>query len=186
MVGRKSQNIAVLSAHAPVIGPHAPVDRAVVIIGFNDRGSPGSHGRSGRPINGTLRGNEGITGARLAPRLICRGADSPAKANCLPESGRKHEARDHQPQSTLNEVWTDHEQQARDELWYAFLLFAVHKEDDAHSAHETARHPGEVDLIAIRHSIFGSSHKCVHDSAPSRSATPWKEAADVLVPANQR
>ncbi len=24
----------------------------------------------------------------------------------------------------------------------------------------------------------GSSHKCVHDSAPSRSATPWKEAAD--------
>ena len=36
MVGRKSRNIAVLSAHAPVIGPHAPVDRAVVIIGFND------------------------------------------------------------------------------------------------------------------------------------------------------
>ena len=33
---------------------------------------------------------------------------------------------------------------------------------------------------------WGSSHKCVHDSAPSRSATPWKEAADVLVPANQR
>ena len=33
---------------------------------------------------------------------------------------------------------------------------------------------------------IGSSHKCVHDSAPSRSATPWKEAADVLVPANQR
>ena len=33
---------------------------------------------------------------------------------------------------------------------------------------------------------FGSSHKCVHDSAPSRSATPWKEAADVFVPANQR
>ena len=32
----------------------------------------------------------------------------------------------------------------------------------------------------------GSSHKCVHDSAPSRSATPWKEAADVFVPANQR
>ena len=34
--------------------------------------------------------------------------------------------------------------------------------------------------------VNGSSHKCVHDSAPSRSATPWKEAADVLVPANQR
>ena len=34
--------------------------------------------------------------------------------------------------------------------------------------------------------FFGSSHKCVHDSAPSRSATPWKEAADVFVPANQR
>ena len=34
--------------------------------------------------------------------------------------------------------------------------------------------------------FMGSSHKCVHDSAPSRSATPWKEAADVFVPANQR
>ena len=33
---------------------------------------------------------------------------------------------------------------------------------------------------------LGSSHKCVHDSAPSRSATPCKEAADVFVPANQR
>ena len=35
----KSRNIAVLSPHPPVIGPHAPPDRAVVIIGFADRGS---------------------------------------------------------------------------------------------------------------------------------------------------
>ena len=33
---------------------------------------------------------------------------------------------------------------------------------------------------------LGSSHKCVHNSILSRSATPWEEAADVLVPANQR
>ena len=39
----KSRNIAVLSPHSPVIGPHAPPDRAVVIIGFADRGSAGSH-----------------------------------------------------------------------------------------------------------------------------------------------
>ena len=36
----KSGNIAVLSPHPPVIGPHAPADRAVVILGFPDRGSP--------------------------------------------------------------------------------------------------------------------------------------------------
>ena len=36
----KSGNIAVLSPHPPVIGPHAPADRAVVILGFADRGSP--------------------------------------------------------------------------------------------------------------------------------------------------
>ena len=46
-------------------------------------------------------------------------------------------------------------------------------------------------VIALDHTraqidLSGSSHKCVHDSAPSRSATPWKEAADVFVPANQR
>ena len=39
----KSRNIAVLSPHSPVIGPHTPPDRAVVIIGFADRGSAGSH-----------------------------------------------------------------------------------------------------------------------------------------------
>ena len=33
MVGRKSQNIAVLSAHAPVIGPHAPVDLTAEVVG---------------------------------------------------------------------------------------------------------------------------------------------------------
>ena len=36
----KSGNIAVLSPYPPVIGPHAPADRAVVILGFADRGSP--------------------------------------------------------------------------------------------------------------------------------------------------
>ena len=35
----KSGDIAVLSPHPPVIGPHAQADRAVVIIGFTDRGS---------------------------------------------------------------------------------------------------------------------------------------------------
>ena len=35
-------------------------------------------------------------------------------------------------------------------------------------------------------SLSGSSHKCTHNSILSRSATPWEEAADVLVPANQR
>ncbi len=41
-------------------------------------------------------------------------------------------------------------------------------------------------LLTKKGKNVGSSHKCVHDSAPSRSATPWKEAADVFVPANQR
>ena len=36
----KSGNIAVLSPHPPVIGPHATANRAVVILGFADRGSP--------------------------------------------------------------------------------------------------------------------------------------------------
>ncbi len=45
------------------------------------------------------------------------------------------------------------------------------------------REHGRGAVVAI---LVGSSHKCVHDSAPSRSATPWKEAADVFVPANQR
>ena len=40
--------------------------------------------------------------------------------------------------------------------------------------------------VSVDQFMTGSSHKCVHDSAPSRSATPWKEAANVLVPANQR
>ena len=51
----KSRNIAVLSPHPPVIGPHAPEDLTTVILGFTDRGSAGSHGRRDRPINGTLR-----------------------------------------------------------------------------------------------------------------------------------
>ena len=51
----KSRNIAVLSPHSPVIGPHAPPDRAVVIIGFTDRGSAGSHALSIRRC-GVVRG----------------------------------------------------------------------------------------------------------------------------------
>ena len=34
--------------------------------------------------------------------------------------------------------------------------------------------------------IVGFSDKCMHNSILSRSATPWEEAADVLVPASQR
>ncbi len=41
-------------------------------------------------------------------------------------------------------------------------------------------------LVSGKGDFIGSSHKRVHDSSPSRSSTPWKEAADVLVPANQR
>ena len=32
---------------------------------------------------------------------------------------------------------------------------------------------------------YGSSHKCMHDLARSRSSTPWEEAADVLVAGTQ-
>ena len=52
----KSGNIAVLSPHPPVSGPLAPADRAVVILGFADRGSPDLAGRQrlkqrdGRPL----------------------------------------------------------------------------------------------------------------------------------------
>ena len=67
----KSRNIAFLSPHPPVFGPHAPADRAVVIIGFDDRGSLGSHGKSRRPINGTLRGSAPEqTGSRMR-QLTC-------------------------------------------------------------------------------------------------------------------
>ena len=38
-------------AHPLVIGPPDPAGRAVVIIGFADRGSLGSHGKSRRQIN---------------------------------------------------------------------------------------------------------------------------------------
>ena len=65
----KSRIIAVLSPHPPVIGPHAPADLAVVITGFADRGSAGSHRRSGRPINGTLR-----PGQRRRPASLIRTA----------------------------------------------------------------------------------------------------------------
>ena len=33
--------------------------------------------------------------------------------------------------------------------------------------------------------LIGSSHKCMHDLARSRSSTPWEEAADVLVAGTQ-
>jgi hypothetical protein len=35
-------------------------------------------------------------------------------------------------------------------------------------------------------SLDGSSHKCMHDLARSRSSTPWEEAADALVAGTQR
>ncbi len=75
--------------------------------------------------------------------------------------------------------------------WPAFLpggealLFTVVKGDGAENMEIWGVYPGFPTLFWGL-SGFGSSHKCVHDSAPSRSATPWKEAADVFVPANQR
>ena len=64
-----------------------------------------------------------------------------------------------------------------------FLILVTHR-----WSYGAAMEIGPIKPMDTANAIFflGSSHKCVHDSAPSRSATPWKEAADVLVPANQR
>ena len=43
-----------------------------------------------------------------------------------------------------------------------------------------------VDNLTPHPSLFGSSHKCMHDLARSRSSTPGEEAADVLVAGIQR
>ena len=46
--------------------------------------------------------------------------------------------------------------------------------------------PGANDVGLSRLHIIGSSHKCMHDLARSRSSTPGEEAADVLVAGIQR
>ena len=41
-------------------------------------------------------------------------------------------------------------------------------------------------VAGLVHDLGGSSHKCMHDLARSRSSTPWEEAADALVAGTQR